>query len=225
MKVVETYSFKKGEEFIMKYHPEELAEVISAINNLDAIRCLTKASSEKTKTGKLLFSPPDLNYALKTVLAGKGWVEKIDGKKGFKEPRIGFGKGRFRAMDGLKKKVGLEIQFGKYAFVGYDIFSKMVIFNKHGLIDCGIEIIPAKGLSKHLSTGGSNLDQVLIELIERGESDLDIPVFIISIAPPLEEERERERIQKLFATNDEEVLKILNLKKYNGVLPGPKKKF
>ena len=222
MKVENTYSFKGGEEFIKKHYPKELAEVISAISHVDAISCLTKASSEKTKVGQLLFSPPDLNDALKNILSSKGWIEKIDGKKGFKEPRISFGKGHFRAMDGLKNRVGLEIQFGKYAFVGYDIFSKMVIFNKHGLIDCGIEIIPARNLSRHLSTGGSNLDQVLIELTNRGESDIDIPVYVISIEPTQEEERERDRIQKLYSEDKQETLKILNLKKYKGNLPGPK---
>ena len=223
MRIVETYSFKGGEEYLKNNHSKELEEVLFAIENADAISCLTKPSSEKTKKGQLLFSPPDLNLAIKKNLSPKGWIEKIDGKKGFREPKLTFGKGHFRAMDGLKNKVGLEIQFGKYAFVGYDIFSKMVIFNKKGLIDCGIEIIPAKNLSKHLSTGGSNLDQVLIELENRGESNIDIPVYVISIGPTDEEEKERSEIQKQYTTNNGEIPKKIVLKKYNGSLPGPKK--
>jgi len=123
MQVVKSYSFKKGEEFLKEHHKEELAEVLSAIKHLNAISCLTKLSSEKTKVGQLLFSPPDLNKALKLELCDHGWTEKSNGKKGYIEPRHAFGKNRFREMDGIKNKVGLEIQFGKYAFMGYDIFS------------------------------------------------------------------------------------------------------
>jgi hypothetical protein len=55
------------------------------------------------------------------------------GKNGkFSEPRVplttrvaetGSEHKGFRAMDGVKNGVGLEIQFGKYAFMGYDILS------------------------------------------------------------------------------------------------------
>lgn len=98
---------------------------------LDATSCLTKESKEKTMKGKLLFSPRDMNDAIKTALYKKDWTQKADGKKKqYAEPRHAFGHGRFREMDGIKNRVGLEIQFGKYAFMGYDIFSKMIIFNQ-----------------------------------------------------------------------------------------------
>lgn len=222
MKVVKTYSFKKGEEFIKKNHPQELKEVLKAISNLDAITCLTKASSEKTKVGQLLFSPPDLNKALKTELCENGWTEKSNGKKGYIEPRHVFTGSRFREMDGIKNKVGLEIQFGKYAFMGYDIFSKMVIFNKLGYIECGIEVVPVNELCKFMSTGVSDFDQLAIDFEYRGESDIDIPVFVIGIGLTDEEKTEREKLQTLYSTNKEKALKVLKLKKYNGAPPGPK---
>lgn len=223
MKVIKTYSFKGGEAFIKKQYPAELAEVISAIENLDAITCLTKESSEKTKVGQLLFSPPDLNKAIKTELCEGGWTEKSNGKKGYIEPRHAFGGNRFREMDGIKNKVGLEVQFGKYAFMGYDIFSKMVIFNKLGLIECGIEVVPVNELCKFMSTGVSDFDQLLIDFEYRGESNIDIPVYVLGIGLTDAEKAERERIQNLFTTNKEEALKTLKLKKYNGAAPGPKK--
>ncbi|HUY69601.1 MAG TPA: BglII/BstYI family type II restriction endonuclease, partial [Candidatus Tyrphobacter sp.] len=143
MKVIDTYSFKGGERFLKKKHPKELKEVLRAIEVLDATLCLTKESKEKTKKGQLLFSPVDMNNYLKLVSHEKGWTVKAkDGKKKkFAEPRHAFGGGRFREMDGIKNKVGLEIQFGKYAFMGYDIFSKMVIFKNLKYIECGIEVV------------------------------------------------------------------------------------
>ena len=37
MKIVKTYSFKGGENFVKENYPSELQEVISAIEHLDAI--------------------------------------------------------------------------------------------------------------------------------------------------------------------------------------------
>src|SRR3989338_8554254 len=118
MKIVDTYSFKKGEKFLKTKHPKELHEVQDAIKALDATLCLTKESKERTKKGQVLFSPVDMNNYLKLVLHQKGWTGKAKNgkKKKFTEPRHAFGKGRFREMDGIKNKVGLEIQFGNLPF-------------------------------------------------------------------------------------------------------------
>jgi hypothetical protein len=223
MRVARTYSFKGGEDFVKRSHGTELREVLAAIRHLDATACLTKESSEKTKVGQLLFSPPDLNKALKIELRDHGWTEKSDGKKGYIEPRYAFGGNRFREMDGIKNKVGLEIQFGKYAFMGYDIFSKMVIFNKLGLIECGIEVVPVNELCKHMSTGVSDFDQLMIDFKYRGESDIDIPVFAIGLGLTEAEKKKREELQKLYSTNREEALKVIKLREYKGSPPGPKK--
>lgn len=223
MKVVNTYTFKGGEKYIKEKHPAELKEVLDAIKNLDATKCLTKESKEKTMMGLLLFSPPDLNFALKTELHSKKWTEKVEGKKkSFKEPRHAFGHGRFREMDGMKNKVGLEIQFGKYAFMGYDIFSKMIIFKKLGYIDCGIEIVPSSSLVKQMSTGVSDFDQLLIDFEFRGESNIDIPVYILGIGLTSEEEIRMTELRQLFINDRASALSKIKLRKYNGSPPGPK---
>ena len=126
-------------------------------------------------------------------------------------------------MDGIKNKVGLEIQFGKYAFMGYDIFSKMVIFNKLGLIECGVEVVPVNELCKHMSTGVSDFDQLLIDFEHRGVSDIDIPVFAIGIGLTPREKKERIRIQELYTKNKPKAIKLLGLREYHGALPGTKK--
>jgi len=224
MRIVKTYSFKSGEEFIEKRYKSELLEVEAAIRHANATSCLTKPSSEKTKVGQLLYSPADLNKTMKMELRDHGWTEKSDGKKGYHEPRYAFGKNRFREMDGIKNKVGLEIQFGKYAFMGYDIFSKMVIFNKLGLIKCGIEVVAVHELCKHMSTGVSDFDQLLIDFKYRGESNIDIPVLVIGIGLTEQEEKDRAKLQTLYSRNKTEALKLIKFKEYNGAPPGPKSK-
>lgn len=182
MKIAEIYSHKDGEKYINQHHLAELKEIENAIAHIDAIASLCKKSDEKTKEN-LLFSPVVLNDYLKNYLCDLGWTEKAPGSgKGFREPRISMGDGgEFREMDGIKNKVGLEIQFGKYAFMAYDILSKMPIFAKRGLIECGIELVAMPSIVKNMSTGVSSFNQIVAELRERGHADLDIPTLIIGI--------------------------------------------
>jgi hypothetical protein len=224
MKIINTFSFKNGEKIIKTKHPKELKEIFDAIKALDATLCLTKESKEKAKKGQVIFSPVDMNNYLKLVFHQKGWTEKSkDGKKKkFTEPRHAFGKGRFREMDGIKNKVGLEIQFGKYAFMGYDIFSKMIIFKNLKYIECGVEIVPSSELVKQMSTGVSSFEQLLVDFENRGESNIDIPVFILSIGLTDKEKTKCQTLIKLFKTNRKEALAKIKLHKYNGSKPGPK---
>ncbi len=224
MKIVDTYSFKGGEKFLKTHHTNELQEVLDSINDLDASICLTKESREKTKKGQVLFSPVDMNKYLKLSFHLKGWTEKSKAgkKRKFAEPRHVFGKGRFREMDGLKNKVGLEIQFGKYAFMGYDIFSKMIIFRNLKYIDCGVEIVPSSELVKLMSTGVSSFEQLLVDFENRGESNIDVPVFIISIGLTDEEKSKCSSFRELFMSNKKEAISQIKLRKYNGSKPGPK---
>ena len=224
MKIINTYSFKGGEKYLKEKHPKELREVFGAIEALDATLCLTKESKEKTKKGQVLFSPVDMNNYLKLVFHQKSWTLKAkDGKKKkFAEPRHAFGKGRFREMDGIKNNVGLEIQFGKYAFMGYDIFSKMIIFKNLGYIKCGVEIVPSSELVKQMSTGVSSFEQLLVDFENRGESNIDIPVFIMSIGLTDEEKTKCQTLRELFRTNKKEALAKIKLRKYSGSKPGPK---
>ena len=221
MKIIDTYSFKNGEKYIQSKHPGELRDVMTAIKKLDAVSCLTKESAEKTMKGDLLFSPRDMNESLKLSLHKKGWTKKaINRSKGYVEPRHSFGSGRFREMDGIKNKVGLEIQFGKYAFMGYDIFSKMVIFKNLGYITCGIEIVPAQELVRKMSTGVSSFNQLLVDFQHRGESNIDIPVLVIGIGLTDKEKRLAEEKMEFFKYNKKKA--SLNIRKYKGSRPGPK---
>jgi hypothetical protein len=94
-------------------------------------------------------------------------------------------RGAFRDMDFVKKMLGVEVQFGKYSFMVYNVCAKMTIFHKQGHIDAGIEIVPMKHLAQQMSSGVSYFEQFVWDLEQRGVSDIDIPVLIIGIdAPP-----------------------------------------
>lgn len=86
-------------------------------------------------------------------------------------------------MDFIKNKLGVEVQFGKYSFMVYNVCLKMTIFHNMGFIDVGIEIVPVKELAEDMSSGVSYFEQFVWDLEQRGVSDIDIPVLILGVAP------------------------------------------
>lgn len=132
---------------------------------------------------------------------------------------------RYREMDGQKARVGLEIQFGKYAFMAYDIFSKMIIFKQHGLIDYGIEIVLVQEMIDRMSTGTSAFEALMIDFEHRGEADIDIPVLVLGIGPTEAEWAEVDAAQALFR-RDPAAAKArypqIGLSDHTGTKPGPK---
>ena len=91
------------------------------------------------------------------------------------------GQKAYREMDFLKNRLGIEVQFGKYAFMVYNVCAKMTIFRNLGLIDAGIEIVPVKSFADEMSTGVSYFEQFVWDLETRGVADIDIPVLIFGL--------------------------------------------
>lgn len=79
------------------------------------------------------------------------------------------------------EKLGVEVQFGKYAFMVYNVCAKMTIFSKLGHIDCGVEIVPVKAFAEEMSSGVSYFEQFVWDLESRGVADIDVPVLILGI--------------------------------------------
>jgi hypothetical protein len=90
-------------------------------------------------------------------------------------------KGAFREMDFVKGKLGVEVQFGKYSFMVYNVAAKMTIFSNLGHIDTGIEIVPVKSLADEMSSGVSYFEQFVWDLEKRGVSNIDVPVMILGL--------------------------------------------
>ena len=81
----------------------------------------------------------------------------------------------------LKTESGVEVQFGKYAFMVYNVCAKMTIFHNLGHIDYGVEIVPVKALADEMSTGVSYFEQFVWDLEKRGVSNIDVPVMIYGL--------------------------------------------
>lgn len=235
MQIIKHYSHKRGFELIEAHHLPLLHEIRDAVIQVNAVDCLTKLSKEKSrirKYGGLIFSPRTINYRLKSLLYPLGWAIWSEKKQKYGEPGLFFpdettakGSDRFRKMDGIKDRVGLEIQLGKYAFMGYDIFSKMIIFRNKGLIDYGIEIVLVQEMVNRMSTGVSAFEHLMIDFEHRGEADIDVPVLVLGIGPSDAEWNDIQLVQQLYRDDPDTALiryPNIGLSDLKGTKPGPK---
>ncbi len=186
MRVVARYSFN-GAEAAMKNYQAELTEVYKVISSIDAEAHVTKQSKESRRQFQMLYDPSALNRTFKKKFAEYDWKPvRVPSKyptqfyiEGYQPSRST--KGSFREMDFVKNKLGIEVQFGKYSFMVYNVSAKMTIFHKLGFIDVGIEIVPVKDMVVKMSSGVSYFEQFIWDLEQRGISDIDIPVLILGI--------------------------------------------
>ncbi len=158
------------------------------IKSVDVNAHKTKISEEKTMSGKLLFKPSSLNTSFKMKFIAREWDSKVrvvcDYPTNFYTSEYSpssVTQNAYREMDFIKNKLGVEVQFGKYAFMVYNVCAKMTIFRNEGFIDVGVEIVPLKELASEMSTGVSYFEQFVWDLEHRGVSNIDIPVLIIGI--------------------------------------------
>ena len=187
MIIAALYSVKDGQSVVRERYPHLLSEIEEAITTIDSAAHKTKVSKEKTMPGTMLYNPKSLNKAFKGILYGKGWksvrvscdYDTGTYVEGYKPKALR--RGQFREMDFVKEKLGIEIQFGKYSFMVYNVSAKMTIFSNLGFIDTGVEIVPMKAFAHQMSSGVSYFEQFEWDLRKRGEADIDIPVLIVGI--------------------------------------------
>jgi len=182
------YSFNGGKEVIEAGYTAELREVNHAIAAVDSAQCRAKTSREKTMPGKTLYSPRALNKCFRQEFEARDWRKhkvRCEYPTGYYTPGYipdALSKGAFREIDFVKSRVGVEVQFGRYAPMVYSGCAKMTIFHKLDIIDVGIEIVPLKTFADDMSTGVSYFEQFVWDLEHRGIADIDIPVLILGVA-------------------------------------------
>jgi hypothetical protein len=203
MKIIETYSHLNGLEFLMVHKPKLWKEIQKVIDAVDAKACRTKVSKEKTMSGKLLYSPIDMNAEFKRLLSAVKWEESrvsywvtkneklirkiltLDAKEQKKEIEEAGESPiySYNQTDFVKERVAIEVQFGKYSFVAYDLFVKHLAFYVGDKIDVGIEILPMKSLQAHMSSGVAYYEGELYNVIRQGRGVPSVPLVILGIEP------------------------------------------
>lgn len=203
MRIAEQYSHLNGLEFILVHKPRLWKEIHAVISAVDAAKCKTKVSKEKTKKDKMLYSPIDMNECFKELLNAKDWkqnrvsywvtkTEKLIRKTLTLSPeeqkREIEAAGEvaiysYNQTDFVKDRIAIEVQFGKYAFVAYDLFVKHLAFYVGDQIDVGIEILPMKSLQAHMSSGVPYYEGEFYNVIRQGRGVPAVPLVLVGIEP------------------------------------------
>lgn len=202
MRIEAHYSHLNGREFLQVHKPQLLREIEDAIARVDANACRTKVSKEKTKRGKLLFSPKAMNKAIRARFRACGWAESRTSywvtanatliRKTLQMPAAeqkaaieAAGQQAlysYNQTDFVKERVAVEVQFGKYAFVAFDLFVKHMAFFVGDIIDVGVEILPMKALQAHMSSGVAYYEGELYNLIREGRGVPAVPLILLGVA-------------------------------------------
>jgi hypothetical protein len=203
MKIAENYSHLNGLEFLLVHKPGLWQEIQSVIAAVDANKCRTKVSKEKTMKGRLLFSPVDMNAAFNCLLRQKSWnesrvsywvtkseslIRKTLTMTAEEQKREIEAAGEtpifsYNQTDFVKDRVAVEVQFGKYAFVAYDLFVKHLAFYIGDRIDVGIEILPMKSLQSQMSSGVAYYEGEFYNIVRQGRGVPAVPLVLIGIEP------------------------------------------
>jgi len=203
MQIIEQYSHLNGLEFLLVHRPKLWNEIQEVIRNVNAEKCKTKISKEKGMVGKVLYSPIELNLNFKNHLKKKHWEEsrvnywvtkserlirktlqmKSDEQKKEIEAAGEVAIFSYNQTDYVKERVAIEVQFGKYAFVAYDLFVKHLAFYIGDFIDVGIEILPMKGLQNQMSSGVPYYEGEIYNVIRQGRGVPAVPLILIGIMP------------------------------------------
>jgi hypothetical protein len=180
MKIVYEYSHLGGAEILQVHYPEYLREIYTVIDKVKAKR--TKISKEKTMVGKDLYSPTDMNKQFKTAFQAAGYKELRD-RCIVQLPGTDIQiQGVFKQIDFVKEKVLVEVQFGKYAFMFYDMAKFQYFFNENKA-NVGVEIVPCHALHKQMSTGVSYGEQLIgdIERLKRHFPAVPVKVILVDV--------------------------------------------
>lgn len=206
MKVTDVFSYNGGLEAAQSEYSEEFEELVEVIESNRAEQVYVKESSEDRLKHMLLASPGVMNHNI--LIEGlhdeKDWaVDHASGRNWRDLEKIGkdtrsindeecaldikpserWGK---RSVDGMKNGVAVEAQFGKYAFMVYDVLGKFGHFKRAGRINLGIELLPSNDMVQQMSSGIGYYEQLKTELEHLPNDyiaeDYRIPVLAIGIS-------------------------------------------
>lgn len=203
MKIAALHSHQNGWEFIKVHKPELWGEIEEIIAAIDASSCKNKVSKEKRSKGAVYYSPIAMNKHMAGEFGRRGWKEqrasywvtedakliertmKLAPSDQKKEIEAAGKRAIFsnNQTDFVKERIAVEVQFGKYSFVAYDLFVKHMAFYIGNMIDVGVEILAMKSLQEEMASGVGYYEGELYNLIREGRGVPSVPLVLIGVAP------------------------------------------
>lgn len=203
MLVKYVYNHLNAKEFLLVNRKEEWEQLISAIENINANEFL-KVSKDKVRKGEVLYNQVAINDKFKELLSDFAWSEMkrdyyVSGdiptakeivklkdpqeQKMIIESRGLIAYPTYNQVDFVKDRIAVEVQFGKYFSVAYDLHVKHTFFFLRDEIDVGIEIIPTHAMMRRMDTGVSWFENEVANVIREGRNNPSVPIVIIGIEP------------------------------------------
>ena len=144
MRIAAHYSHLNGLEYLLVHKPVLWDEIKSVVIDIDAESCRTKISEEKTKRGRRLYSPIAMNKEFSARFTGQGWASRRtsywvteDARLIRRTMQMSPAEQKeeienaglrpiysYNQTDFVKERVAVEVQFGKYFAVAFDLFVK-----------------------------------------------------------------------------------------------------
>jgi hypothetical protein len=180
MKIAYEYSHLGGSEILHVRYPEVERELTQVIAGVSAMR--SKASEEKGKRGRMLYSPKDMNAQFTESFQTLGYRELRDAYTiTIPDSDVAI-PGAFKQIDFVKGKILVEVQFGKYFAMFYDMAKFQYFFNENKA-DVGVEIVPCHDLHSQMSSGVAYGEQLVydIERLKRHFPAVPVKVILIDV--------------------------------------------
>lgn len=178
MKIVYEYSHLGGSEILHMRYPTCERQIYEVIATVHASR--SKISQEKTMPGRELYSPGDMNRQFSEAFQARGYHELRDTYTVTVPGSTIEIPGAFKQIDFVWDKVLVEVQFGKYFAMFYDMAKFQYFFNENKA-DVGVEIVPSHSLKRNMSTGVSYGEQLVYDIERLKRHFPAVPVKVILI--------------------------------------------
>jgi hypothetical protein len=209
-------------EAIDRIDPEFLPSLELAVRRMDFATCFDKDSEEKTMMGKKVLSPDTMNKQIARTLVLRGFKEKQKSENFYPETTADSKRLRdipheerkaFVASEGIphqegwiegdffKGKLLLEVQFGKYPFVDWDIDKSIQFFRRNKIVG-GCILVPMLSTQSLMSTGPANWQTAQWMFYEKYlDLTLEFPLALIGLevdlSTPLPKGDKKPRKQKV----------------------------
>jgi len=203
MKVAARYSHLNGWEFLQVHKRKLWDEIVAVVEAIDADGLPKKISKEKGRKGRRQYAPKELNKAFDAAFAARKWKESRtsywvteDARLIRKTMQLPAPEQRqeieaagaraiysYNQTDFVKERVAVEVQFGKYFAVAYDLFVKHLAFYIGDVIDVGVEIVPMKNFQDQFASGSAYYEGELYNVIREGRGVPAVPLVLMGIVP------------------------------------------
>jgi Restriction endonuclease BglII len=203
LRIEKLYSHLNGHEWILVHQPQTWKEIENVIGKVDANKYKTKVSKERGMVGKRCFAPIELNKRFTVEFQKTKWTARrtdywvtddyalirktLHLPKHEQKKEIEAAGHRailsYNQTDFVKGRVAIEIQFGKYSFIAYDLFVKHLAFYVGNEIDLGIEVLPMKSMQQEMSSGPGYYEGALYDVARQGRGVPAVPLVLVGITP------------------------------------------